>query len=98
VLAGTTTWPAAVAGRPATEQELGRLAAHLTQREIHVLAALCQPVPSGQAAATAPTVRQRPAIGSCGCRGRSAGTVRAEAVLPVSGRRRSAGGVDSPDG
>jgi DNA-binding NarL/FixJ family response regulator len=47
-----------VTGRPATERELGRLAAHLTQREIHVLAALCEPVPSVQAAATAPTVRQ----------------------------------------
>jgi len=58
VLAGTATWPAAVTGRPATERELGRLAAHLTQREIHVLAALCEPVPPGQATATAPTVRQ----------------------------------------
>lgn len=45
-------------GRPATEQELGRLAAHLTQREIHVLAALREPVPSAQATATAPTVGQ----------------------------------------
>jgi DNA-binding NarL/FixJ family response regulator len=58
VLAGTATWPAAVIGRPATERELGRLAAHLTQREIHVLAALYEPVPSAQAATTAPTVRQ----------------------------------------
>ena len=58
VPAGTAAWPAAVMGRPATERELGRLAAHLTQREIHVLAALCEPVPSLQAPATAPTVRQ----------------------------------------
>jgi ATP/maltotriose-dependent transcriptional regulator MalT len=58
VLAGTATWPAAVPGRPATEQELSTLAAHLTQREIHVLAALCEPVPPVQATATAPTVRQ----------------------------------------
>ena len=58
MLAGTATWPAAVMGRPATERELGRLAAYLTQREIHVLAALCDPVPSAEAAATAPTVRQ----------------------------------------
>jgi DNA-binding NarL/FixJ family response regulator len=58
VLTGTATWPTAVTGRPATERELGRLAPHLTQREIHVLAALCEPVPSAQAAATAPTVRQ----------------------------------------
>ena len=45
-------------GRPATERELGRVAAHLTQREIHVLAALCEPVPSLQAPGAAPTVRQ----------------------------------------
>ena len=58
VPAGTATWPAAVMGRPATERELGRLAPHLTQREIHVLAALCEPVPPLQAPAAAPTVRQ----------------------------------------
>ena len=56
--ADTATWPAAVMGRPATERELGRVAAHLTQREIHVLAALCEPVPSLQAPGAAPTVRQ----------------------------------------
>jgi Bacterial regulatory proteins, luxR family len=58
VPASTATWPAAVIGSPATERELGRLAAHLTQREIHVLAALCEPVPSLQAPPAAPTVRQ----------------------------------------
>ena len=58
VPASTATWPAAVIGSPATERELGRLAEHLTQREIHVLAALCEPVPSWQAPPAAPTVRQ----------------------------------------
>ncbi len=58
MLTGTAMWPTAVIGRPATERELGRLAAYLTQREIHVLAALCEPLLSVQAAATTPTVRQ----------------------------------------
>src|ERR1017187_10535321 len=54
VPADTATWPAAVMGRPATERELGRVAAHLTQREIHVLAALSEPAPSLQAPGAAP--------------------------------------------